>query len=85
VSQYDDTNKGAIWGNDRKETDRHPDFKGHANIEGTEYWVAAWKRGNNDNPKSPALRFAFTPKDQAKPTTVPEDQAPPHEEDTIPF
>lgn len=63
---YDNTNTGGIWGNDRKETDRHPDFRGQANIEGVEYWVAAWKRGPNDNPKSPALRFAFTPKD-AKP------------------
>lgn len=60
---YDETNKGAIWGNDKKETDRHPDFKGHVNVDGKEYWVAAWKRGPNDNPKAPALRFALTPKD----------------------
>lgn len=83
MSNYDNTNTGGIWGNDKKDTDRHPDFRGQANIEGVEYWVAAWKRGPNDNPKSPALRFAFTPKD-AKPTTVPEDQAP-MPEDSIPF
>lgn len=63
MSNYDDSNKGAIWGNDKKETEKHPDFRGQANVDGTEYWVAAWKRGPNDNPKSPALRFSFTPKD----------------------
>lgn len=61
---YDNTNKGSIWRNDRKQTDKHPDFNGTLNVEGVEYWVSAWKRKPGDNPKSPALRFAINPKEQ---------------------
>lgn len=60
---YDNTNKGAVWKNDKKETDRHPDFKGNINVEGVEYWVSGWKRGANDSPQSPAMRLAITKKD----------------------
>lgn len=63
MSNYDETNRGAIWGNDKKEKDTHPDLRGQANIDGVEYWVSAWKRKPGDNPKSPALRFAFTKKE----------------------
>lgn len=81
---HDDTNKGAIWRNDKKETERQPDFKGQANIDGVEYWVSAWKRGPNDNPKSPALRFAFTAKEQ-KPSAPQPQSGGVDFEDDIPF
>lgn len=69
MTQYDDTNKGAIWKNDKRETDKHPHFTGQANVDGVEYWVSAWKRDADANEKAPALRFAFKPKDEkaAKP------------------
>ena len=44
MPEYDDTNRGAMFKNDRKETDRHPDMKGTLNVEGREYWVSAWKQ-----------------------------------------
>ena len=73
---YDDTNRGAIWGNDRKEKETQPDFKGNANVDGVEYWVSAWKRGPDDNPKGPSLRFSFTKKDE-QPGAVAAPSAPP--------
>ena len=33
-----------LWANDRKESDRHPDYKGKALINGTIYDVALWSR-----------------------------------------
>lgn len=57
---YDNDNRGAIWKNDNKATDKHPDFKGKATIGGVDYYVSAWKRGPDDNPKAPALRFSVT-------------------------
>ena len=63
---YDDTNRGQIWPNDKKETDKHPDFKGSLNVEGVEYWVSAWKRRPDANPKAPSLSFSIQRKD-AKP------------------
>lgn len=60
---YDNTNRGQIWKNDKKETDNHPDFKGSLNVDGEEYWISAWKRKSDANPNSPALKFAIRKKD----------------------
>ena len=63
MTQYDNTNRGQIWKNDKKEKDTHPDFKGSINVEGVEYWVSAWKRKEGTNPKAPALSFSIQKKD----------------------
>ena len=52
-------NEGAIWGNQKKQKDTHPDFTGNAVVDGVEYRVAAWKRKPNANPKAPSLKFKF--------------------------
>ena len=87
MAEYDNTNRGAIWKNDRKETDKHPDFKGEMEVIAPgKYWVSAWKRSPGAPEKSPALTFALTPKEEkgAKPTSneiFPKDVR----EDDIPF
>ena len=63
---YDNTNKGSIWKNDKKESDTHPDFTGSLNVDGVDYWVSAWKRKADANEKAPALSFSIKAKD-AKP------------------
>lgn len=42
MTQYDDTNRGVLFRNDRRENDRQPTHTGHINIEGREYWLSAW-------------------------------------------
>lgn len=84
MSQYDDTNKGAIWANQKKLTDRHPDFTGQANVDGAEYWVSAWRRGPGDKPNSPSLRFSLTPKEERK-DPVRDERPADTFEDEIPF
>ena len=41
---------GVLFDNDRKESDRHPDFTGNIIYEGVEHWFSAWskvsKKGN---------------------------------------
>jgi hypothetical protein len=64
---YDNTNRGQIWGNDKKTSDSHPDFKGSINVEGKEYWLSAWKRAPDANPKAPSLRFSVQPKEYHAP------------------
>ena len=65
MSDYDNTNRGSIWKNDRKEKDTHPDFTGSLNVDGVEYWVSAWKRKPDASPKAPALSFSVKPKDES--------------------
>lgn len=60
---YDNRNRGAIWKNDDKQDDKHPDFKGSLNVDGVEYWVSAWKRKEGAAAKAPALSFTVKPKE----------------------
>jgi len=62
MSDYDNTNRGSIWTNEKKATEKHPDFTGSLNVEGKEYWISAW-RGNGENPKAPKLNFSVKAKD----------------------
>jgi hypothetical protein len=57
---YDNNNRGAIWKNEKKENDKHPDFKGDLNIDGVIYNVSAWKRKPDANPKAPLLSFSVS-------------------------
>ncbi len=61
---YDNTNRGSIWKNEKKETDSHPDFTGSLNVDGVDYWVSAWRRKEGAAEKAPALSFSVKPKEQ---------------------
>ncbi len=39
---YDNTNKGVLFKNDRKQSDKHPDYTGKINVNGTECYLSAW-------------------------------------------
>lgn len=65
MAEYDNTNRGAIFKNEKKETPNHPDFTGAINVDGVEYWVSAWKRKEGASPKAPALSFSISPKDKS--------------------
>jgi hypothetical protein len=45
---YDNTNKGIISKNEKKEKDSHPDIKGQINVNGVEYWLDGWMKERND-------------------------------------
>ena len=55
----ENNNRGAIWGNTRKQKDTHPDFTGNAIVDGVEYKIAAWKRKPQASAKAPSLTFKF--------------------------
>jgi len=42
MTDYDDTNRGALFKNTKKESDRHPDYRGSVNAGGKDYWLSAW-------------------------------------------
>lgn len=62
--EYDNTNRGAIFKNKKKEKDTHPDFTGTLNVNGVEFWVSAWKRKEGASENSPALSFSIKPKEE---------------------
>lgn len=41
---YDNTDRGVLFDNDRKEKDSHPDMTGSINVDGVEYFLDAWKK-----------------------------------------
>jgi hypothetical protein len=67
MTQYDNSNRGSIWPNKKKDTEKHPDFTGEVNVDGRDYWVSAWKRKPDANPKAPSLTFTVKPKDGQAP------------------
>lgn len=50
MTTYDNTNKGALFRNNRKEKETHPDYNGSINIDGHDYWLSGWlKESQNGN------------------------------------
>lgn len=69
AQEYDNTNTGALFVNDRKQRDNHPDYRGTVNVNGQEFWVSAWvKTSKRDG--SEFFSLSIQPKD------APREQAP---------
>lgn len=48
AKQFDNTNRGVLWKNDRKTKDNQPDYTGKINVDGRDLKLAAWiKDGDN--------------------------------------
>lgn len=42
MAEYDNTNRGVLFKNDKKDSDKHPDYRGSINIDGCDFWLSAW-------------------------------------------
>jgi hypothetical protein len=42
MAEYDNTNSGVLFRNDRRERDTQPEFTGNLDVGGVEYWLSAW-------------------------------------------
>ena len=59
-------NSGVLFKNDKKEQEKHPDYKGSIMVDGNEYWLSAWiKEGKNGK----FMGLAVSPKDGQPPAT----------------
>jgi len=61
---YDNNMKGVLFKNDKKESDQHPDLKGSMEVNGVEYWLAAWANKTKEGDKY--LKLSISPKDEQK-------------------
>lgn len=60
MTQYDNNLRGVLFRNDRKESDKHPDYKGSCEIDGAEYWLSAWIK---EGQKGKFMSLSFQAKD----------------------
>ena len=51
TQQYDNTNRGSLFKNDKKTEDKHPDLSGSINIDGKDYWISGWSKVSKGNNK----------------------------------
>lgn len=51
MAQYDNTNRGALFRNERKAKETDPDHTGSINIDGKEFWLNAWVNESRDGRK----------------------------------
>jgi hypothetical protein len=75
---YDNTNRGAIHKNLKKEEEKHPDMNGTLNVDGVDYWISGWKKVSKAGstylslsvrPKEEQTRQVSQPTRKAKPQT----------------
>lgn len=63
MTEYDNTNRGVLFKNDRKQQDNHPDYTGNINVDGHEFWLSAWIK---DGRKGKFMSLSIKPKEQQR-------------------
>ncbi|RAU21101.1 hypothetical protein CU669_15215 [Paramagnetospirillum kuznetsovii] len=81
MADYDNTNRGTLGKNKRREKDSHPAYTGSINVDGVEYWLSGWVKEKNDEK---FFSLSIKPKDAAPAKAAPK-QAPADLDDEIPF
>ena len=44
MKEYDNTNRGVLFHNKKKKSEKHPDMEGTINIDGRELALSSWKK-----------------------------------------
>lgn len=74
MSQYDDTNSGALFKNDKGDNPKRPDYRGFVNVNGVEFWCSGWIRKAEKGKRAGEtfMSLSLEPKEeQAKPAPQP--------------
>jgi uncharacterized protein (DUF736 family) len=70
MSDYDNTNRGALFKNNDRAGEQDPDYRGNINVDGAEFWLSAWLKTSKNGMKYMSLSIkpkeAPTP-DKSKP------------------
>lgn len=55
MTEFDNTNRGALFKNEEKEQDTHADYRGSINVDGKEFWLNAWLKTSKKGTKFMSL------------------------------
>jgi len=67
MTEFDNTDRGVLFKNDRKEKDTHPDYTGSLNVGGVEHYLSAWIKTSKNGNKFMSLSLG---KAKEQPTVV---------------
>lgn len=83
MAEYDNTNRGVLFKNERKEKDTHANYRGNINVGGTEFWLDAWIKTGT---KGKFMSLSIKPKDNdAAPKPAQAKRVEPFDETDMPF
>jgi len=83
--EYDNTNRGVLFKNDRKENEKHPDYRGTINVDGHDFEISAWiKDGKKGKFMSLSVKEPFK-KGEPKPGGANTGYSGLDDSDSIPF
>jgi uncharacterized protein (DUF736 family) len=72
MGDFDNTNRGAVFKNDRKEGENDPDFKGTLNVAGVDHWVNGWRKTSKSGVKFLSLSIKRKTETNSKPKAKPD-------------
>jgi hypothetical protein len=61
--KFDDTNRGVLFKNEKKENERHADYRGEINVAGKPFWLDAWIKTSSKTGKK-FMSLSVKPKEQ---------------------
>lgn len=56
MSDYDNTNTGALFRADKGDNPKRPDYRGSVNVDGRDYWLSAWIKTSKKGDKYMSLQ-----------------------------
>lgn len=77
MPEYDDTNRGVLFANDRKTTDRHPDYTGTLNVEGVDRFLSGWINMSKNKGGKKWLSLSLGKRKDSQEPRAPRAKAPP--------
>lgn len=87
MAEYSNENRGALFRNEERKTDKSPEYGGSLNVDGKDYYLSAWVK---EGKKGKFFSLSVKPKDAPMRDKIPatskwaEPEADPYD-DPVPF